>query len=465
MRRMSAMSKMMMAAMTATLLLTACANTGNNEPASTASTASKAPAATPEPTVKKPVVIKMWDKNGGLAEDVKQAVESFNAANPDIVVELNLLASDEYEKNLPIAFSTNEAPDILAVGDGVKMVRANQLMPLDDLVSAELVENYKQYLIPNASIIDGKLYSVPTYATTIRLVYNKELFKKAGLDPEQPPVTFSEFREAAKKITEASNGEAYGFGAAFKWNPVVGLQLEPLSLTSDADLTRNGLFNLTTGQYESIKYKPVIELYRSMFKDGSMFPGTANLDNDPLRSAFAEGKIGMYIGASWDIATLNTQFKTTVDWAPAMLPVEDGKQLVNNMLTTAKPWGISAQTKHPEEAARVLEYMLGADVITKMQKAGKINAILPAAQTDEFLPEGVTQFKGFVPGELDKVVQPDPTGFLKLQGQTIKDTLIELIFTDKAIDPTLNELSDKLNAAFKQAVTDGSVKAEDFSKK
>src|SRR6266511_37849 len=53
---------------------------------------------------------------------------------------------------------------------------------------------------------NGKVYGIPTKNYSMGLVYNKTLFQKAGLDPKNPPKTWSEVREAAKKISALGNG-------------------------------------------------------------------------------------------------------------------------------------------------------------------------------------------------------------------------------------------------------------------
>lgn len=51
-------------------------------------------------------------------------------------------------------------------------------------------------------MLDGKIYSIPALASvpSTLIFYSKQLFKDAGLDPENPPKTYGEFRKAAKKI-------------------------------------------------------------------------------------------------------------------------------------------------------------------------------------------------------------------------------------------------------------------------
>ena len=61
------------------------------------------------------------------------------------------------------------------------------------------------------SYIDDALYGVPMQYNVQYLYYNKDLFTEAGLDPENPPTTLDELREAAIACTDPSKNQ-YGLG-------------------------------------------------------------------------------------------------------------------------------------------------------------------------------------------------------------------------------------------------------------
>ena len=78
------------------------------------------------------------------------------------------------------------------------------LLPLNDLVSrdekeVQLSDFYEAFIQDN--LFDGKLYALPFNKSFLGLFYNKELFERAGLDPEKPPKTWEEFRLYGRKLT------------------------------------------------------------------------------------------------------------------------------------------------------------------------------------------------------------------------------------------------------------------------
>ncbi|MFD0958028.1 ABC transporter substrate-binding protein [Paenibacillus chungangensis] len=450
------------ASLTLSIIVSGCANGGANEGVNGGANNNASQSKVEES--KEPVTITMWEKSGGAAAVLQDLVKQFNEENKDINIDLKIQGGDDYEKNLPLAFQSKQAPDVFTATNVMNLYKPGWLLALDDVVNAEHMQKIKPYITQGINGFDGKAYAIPTSAVTMRLVYNKDLFKQAGLDPEQPPQTFSQVAEAAKKITEASGGEAYGFGLAMKWTGFTTWQLEPLALTTNDKLTKRALFNVETGQYDIAQYQPVIELYRNMVQNKWVYPGASTLDNDPMRSAFADGKIGMYIGASFDVGTINDQFNTKIDWAATNLPYEDGKTFVQNISNVGRYYAVNAETKHPEEAAKVIEFLTGVQMAQELQKQGLINSILPETNHTDYMPQDVKQFKDFAPTSNDRQSPSDPTPSIKVQGKTYTDVVMELVLTDKPIEPALKELNDRYNEAYNKAVQDGAIKAEDFKK-
>src|SRR3954451_20381591 len=59
----------------------------------------------------------------------------------------------------------------------------------------------------DATVYKGKQYGVPMNFTTLLLYWNRDMFRKAGLDPDKPPANWEEFAAFAKKLTKDTNGD------------------------------------------------------------------------------------------------------------------------------------------------------------------------------------------------------------------------------------------------------------------
>ena len=141
---------------------------------------------------------------------------------------------------------------------------------------------------------DGNIYGVPIAAYGIGLQYNRQLFEEAGLDPDAPPTTWEEVRDAAKQISEATG--VAGF-AQMTQNNTGGWMLTTLSYAFGGRLqvvTADGV-DVTidnAGTQAALEY-----LQQLRWEDDSM---GANFlfDWGTINQAFAGGQVGMYMGGS-----------------------------------------------------------------------------------------------------------------------------------------------------------------------
>ena len=82
-------------------------------------------------------------------------------------------------------------------------------------------------------------------------------------------------------------------------------------------------YDPVTGRYD---YGSLVDMMTTLMEikaDGSCVPGADSLDNDPARSRFADGGIGMYFSASYDYSVFTTQFPAKIHWGVAPYPVSD----------------------------------------------------------------------------------------------------------------------------------------------
>lgn len=135
---------------------------------------------------------------GDFIDFVKKSIlPNFKKEYPNI----NVTVTDD--KNIDTRIAAGDSPTLYA---GVWGAPPMKYAKMDKIVNFENFKDYSalaeridsKYL---GKVLDGTYY-VPMNANTQMMIYNKELFKEAGLDPEKPPVTFDEYLTYAKKISE-----------------------------------------------------------------------------------------------------------------------------------------------------------------------------------------------------------------------------------------------------------------------
>jgi len=160
------------------------------------------PTATPTAT---PVAAKIQFFRPGTPEKVKSYVEpmieEFQQMNPNISVEPIYVGWEEYNTKIETMVASGQAPDcgMINIMDVYRYAAYEALVPLDDVVPAEQIKQYGESLLDGCKW-EGQLYGLPYACGNFVLVWNKDVFEQAGLDPQTPPKTWDEVIEFSKQI-------------------------------------------------------------------------------------------------------------------------------------------------------------------------------------------------------------------------------------------------------------------------
>jgi multiple sugar transport system substrate-binding protein len=146
---------------------------------------------------------------GGDRPTVEKLIREFNASHKKVRVKSVAMPWDVFYQKLLTSVSSGKGPDIVAMDAGQipKYASKGVLQPVDDFYSSTKYLDASA-LVPTAtaaSKYQGKNYGVPESWAPLMLFWNKEMFRKAGLDPNKPPATWSQFASMAKKLTVDGN--------------------------------------------------------------------------------------------------------------------------------------------------------------------------------------------------------------------------------------------------------------------
>jgi multiple sugar transport system substrate-binding protein len=402
--------------------------------------------------------ITYWTIDRHDADYMKQVIENFNKANPTIEVEMTVMA-DNYNQAVDIAYASNQAPDVLRTSDIVSFVKKGYLQPLDEMMSADMKARFSKLLVEESNTFDGKVYSLPSTGQLWRLIYNVDLFEKAGI--KEPPKTIAEMVEAAKKITAAGKDiGAYGFAGNFKSASSAFTRIANPIFSLSGTSTMDG-YNYKTGQYDFSVYKPLVEGLRQMKVDGSILPGVESLDIDPLRAQFAAGKIGMYFNHSGEPGVYQNQFPTTVKWAAAYPPTVDSSQSGTIAVLAGNYIGMNKSTKHKEASWKFMEYIYSQEVAKQYHEKGFGISIVPDVNATAAKPT-IPGIEGFLPSKLDALYSPSPLSATegKVEGTKTGNAIIKFILEGGDADNMLKDLTTRYNAALQKAKDAGDTKVK-----
>jgi sn-glycerol 3-phosphate transport system substrate-binding protein len=195
--------------------------------------------------------IQWWHSmTGALNDRVNDIANGFNASQSEYkVMPVYKGSYDESMTAAVAAFRSGKAPHILQVfevGTATMMAGRKAIKPVYE-VMAQAGEKFdpKAYMPAVAGYYtdtQGRMLSMPFNSSTPVFFYNKDAFKKAGLDPNKPPKTWDEVQNAATKVKDT--GMACGFTSGWQsW-----VQLETMSAWHNQEFAtkQNGFGGLDT---------------------------------------------------------------------------------------------------------------------------------------------------------------------------------------------------------------------------
>jgi len=156
---------------------------------------------------------------GPLTKLVDKLVQEFEAENPDISVKA--IYSGNYSDTMTKAMTAlkgGNPPNLSVIlsTEIFTLIDNDAILAFDDLVTTseekQWLDSFYPALMEN-SRTGGKTWSIPFQRSTIVMYYNKDAFRKAGLDPDKPPATWEELVEMGKKlVTKDAAGKVTQWG-------------------------------------------------------------------------------------------------------------------------------------------------------------------------------------------------------------------------------------------------------------
>ena len=165
---------------------------------------------------KKPVEITLWHSALRANEDtLKKLTDQFNSSQSDVKV--SLVNQQTYPDTLTkyvAGLSTGDLPDLVQIqeADTQQIIDTGTVLPAGSCAKADHY-SFSDFVprIADYFKVNGTLWGMPFNVSNPVLFYDKAAFRKAGLDPEKPPVTFADVKADAQKIKD-SGADKTGLG-------------------------------------------------------------------------------------------------------------------------------------------------------------------------------------------------------------------------------------------------------------
>jgi len=277
-----------------------------------------------------------------------ELIPKFEALNPGIKVQFEPATGDWFQKTTA-AMAAGTAPDVLLAGG--QWMEAEQLLPIENEISAEeLADFYEAQLM--AFRLDGHLYLLPKYVSTVVLAYNKDLFDKASLKYPDENWTWTEFLEAAGKLTVRDAG-----GKGSQWGYHVNHYFLPHWAWANEGEWMEGDFRGTKMLIDQPKALEALKFNWDLQYTHKYSPGSQETEGVAVWDSFQAGIIGFYEAHSWQV----TDFlkRNTFNWEYTLLPKGPTGKRVGHIF--ADGYGTFKGTKAREASGAFLRFMTSAE--------------------------------------------------------------------------------------------------------
>ncbi len=383
--------------------------------------------------------IKVWLSNN--PEEVawgKAMVKEWNAEHPDQkVTAQEIPAGKTSEEVIGAAITAGNAPCLVfntSPAAVPQFQKQGGLVPLDDFEGGtDYVEQRSGDVAVQYQSEDGKYYQIPWKSNPVMIFYNKDLLKKAGVDPENPPLaTHDEFLETSRKIVDSGAADAAiwpapsseFFQSWFDFYPLYAAETGGKQLVEDGEAT-----------FDSEEGRTVADFWAQMYADGLAQKEVYNGDS------FADEKAAMAIVGPWAIAVYGDK----VNWGAAPVPTSSGTSPEETYtFSDAKNIALYSACENRGTAWEVLKFATSEEQDGELlEQTGQMPLRENLAETYPDYFEKNPEYAEFADQASRTVEVPNVPNSIEIW-QTFRDAYSSsVIFGEKPVDEALSEAAEK----------------------
>lgn len=314
-----------------------------------------------------PIEMTLYWQTAHMYGPYLEAIEAFEERN-NVEVEVLPMAWDDMKAKLNADFAASTPPDLVEVHHtwAIEFGNRGEVMNLTDRIEAwPESDDWLESTWTDVSDFDGNIFGVKMHHTCYALFWNRELFRQAGLDPDDPPETLEEMVEYIDIIDAELGPDIKGYG----FDPG-GQFLHPFLVTEDHPyMVMDGRSSLNRPDVLE-----TLEIMQGIARSGKAFVpdpgGEAGRVN--VRAMFLSGNFAMQITGPWELSNIKNNFPD-FDYGVAMVPHLEG--VPGRTYSTGTAMVIPTDSPHPELAWELLTDIV--DVETQVQTTIEHGMLMP----------------------------------------------------------------------------------------
>ncbi len=311
------------------------------------------------------VTLEFWELSVG-EELMRSLLDKFEKQHPGVRVRFQQLSWDFGLDKIITSIAAGNPPDLLELGtDWVPQFSSSGV--LAD-ITEETAPFKGQFMLWDPVTYRDRIYGIPWLAGTRVLFYNRELFARAGLNPDAPPATWEELLKAAQAV-DALGDEIYGFGihvgeAYAPWQEFLPFAWGNGGQVLDREWTRCLL-----------DQPPVVEALRfyQSLKAHSL------VERQPqVNQLFAEGRVGVQISGAWNLAVI-PRMNPTLNFGVGLVPRPSERRGTPASFAGGEMLVILKSSQHREAALELARFLAAEEQAMAIVEAQR--NIIPTARS------------------------------------------------------------------------------------
>lgn len=299
--------------------------------------------------------ITLWTR-APLERQAKNVVSAYNSSHKN-KVKLEIIPNDDMEGKVGGASQTDSLPDVLAgdvvripywASEGIFTDITKQIGALKN--KADLQQGHIE-----AGTVDGKEYTLPFITDVSIMVWNKDLYKEAGLDPEKGPSSIKDFTEQAKAIAGLNKSGVAGSYVAGQSGGALVFDLFP-SVWADGESVMNK--EGTEAKLDNPSMKAELEAYKTLANTpNGLGSGSKEETGATWTAPFANGKIGVMPYPNTSVTAIMEAEKKG-GFHVGVTPLPGTKEGKTSTFLGGDAMGISKDSKHVAQSWNFLSWLM-----------------------------------------------------------------------------------------------------------
>jgi len=385
-------------------------------------------------------IISVWLKDSIQADTRRDQIQRYNEENKDnIYIDLKV-EGKSYNNLLKTALATSDKPDIFEYG-------------YSDLYKYDKIMDMKQFGLDidkigkeNFIYYKRKPMGVKILGNNVKLIWNKEMLKGAGINPESQPKTFDELLNYGLKIKKAyPNVIPFEFPAT----TIGELQISIGEMSVNKGSIYTTFWDYKTGKYNFEYAKDILNVYSKMYSLGLIDKDFADKTKSNLRRDFASQKTAMIISTFEDKNYFDNIMPLNFSMGISNLPKIDLKDPQNYFYTEnynclVVNSDVDNESKNKAAIKKVYELFLDPKINNQMLATKKG---LPIFINNQVIEHDI--YKEYNNDTNFRNELFDPTAFINYKEKVTRQLFYDAIKGEQKVDIVIKKLNENYAASCK----------------